>query len=145
MKQATINNYLFFPGDTEDALQYYQRHLGATIDLLMRFSDSPEPIPEGMVPEGYENKVMHCEFTIGDCKIMASDGCGGEVKTADRGFSLALTIPCEDEARRVFNALADGGEIQMPLEKTFWSPLFGQVKDKFGIAWMVMLPSPEEL
>ncbi|GAA3916880.1 YciI family protein [Litoribacillus peritrichatus] len=138
MQKAQVNNYLFFSGCCEEALAFYQTHLGARVDMLLRFNESPEPMPEGMLPPGYEEKVMHCEFAIGDMTIYASDGCGDEGAFA--GFNLALTIDSEEEARRVFEVLADGGTVRMPLEKTFWSPLYGQVVDKFGMGWIVMLP-----
>lgn len=137
-KNYQCNTYLFFNGQCEQAIEYYQNKLGATLNLLMRFNESPEPMPEGMLPQGYENKVMHCEFTLGANRFLATDyDCQG---SSIGGFSLALTVNTAEEAHRVFNALADGGNIQMPLSETFWSPLYGQVTDKFGIAWMVMLP-----
>ena len=106
--------------------------------MLMRFSDCSDPLPEGMLAPGFENKVMHCEFTLGDSKVLASDGCGDG--TTLSGFSLALTVATADDAHRVFAALAQGGQITMPLAETFWSPLYGQLIDQFGVAWMVMLP-----
>lgn len=141
MQKATLNNYLFFSGRCEEALTYYEQHVGAKIGLKMRFSESPDPIPDGMVPPNFDDKIMHCEFTIGDSKILASDGCGDGDKLS--GFSLALTVNTEADAHRVFSALAEGGQINMPLAETFWSPLYGQVTDQFGVAWMVMLPSTE--
>ena len=138
MQHSTLNNYLFFSGRCEEALNYYVQHVGAKISMLMRFSDSPEPFPEGMLAPGFENKVMHCEFTLGDTKVLASDGCGDGTKLS--GFSLALTVATAAEAHRVFAALAKDGQINMPLAETFWSPLYGQVTDQFGMAWMVMLP-----
>lgn len=139
MQTAHVCNYLFFAGRTEEALEYYQQHLYAKVGLLMRFNESPDPIPDGAIPENFSDKVMHCEFSIGDMKIFASDGCGDDASFA--GFSLSITIDSEQEAHRAFNALADGGTVRMPLQETFWSPLYGQVVDKFGVAWMVMLPS----
>lgn len=138
MQQATMNSYLFFSGRCEEALNYYQEHLGASISMLMRFSDSPEPLPEDALTPGFEDKVMHCEFNIANIKLFASDGCGDGTEIS--GFSLALTLNDPDEAHRVFNALAKNGQINMPLTETFWSPLYGQVTDQFGVAWMVMLP-----
>lgn len=138
MQQATMNSYLFFSGRCEEALTYYQEHLGASISMLMRFSDSPEPLPEDALTPGFEDKVMHCEFSIANIKLFASDGCGDGTEIS--GFSLALTLNDPDEAHRVFNALAKNGQINMPLTETFWSPLYGQVTDQFGVAWMVMLP-----
>ncbi|MCB1852433.1 MAG: VOC family protein [Gammaproteobacteria bacterium] len=138
LRQAKVNNYLFFSGRCEEALDYYCRHLGARIELLFRFGDSPEPIPEGAIPPDFDNKVMHAEFTLGDTRLFASDGCS--INGPVGGFSLALTLTVEEAVRRAFTALADGGSIVMPLEPTFWSPLYGQVNDRFGISWMVMMP-----
>lgn len=142
MQKAKINTYLFFSGRCDEALEYYQKHLGANVELLMRFNESPDPLPEELLQAGFEDKVMHCEFSIGDMRILASDGCNDADSFS--GFNLALTLSSEDEAQRVFSALADGGSVRMPLEKTFWSPLYGQVTDKFGMGWMVMLPPAAE-
>jgi PhnB protein len=132
-----IQPYLFFNGCCEEALEFYRTALGAEVTIVMRFKDSPEPHP-GMGPE-HANKVMHANFRIGDSVIMASDGrCQG--KASFEGFSLSLTVPTEAEADRIFGALADGGEVDMPLGKTFWSPRFGMVTDRFGIGWMITLP-----
>lgn len=138
MQQAAMNNYLFFSGRCEEAINYYKEHIGAKIGMLMRFSDSPEPLPEELLAPGFENKIMHCEFTVADSKILASDGCDDGTNMS--GFSLALTLNDQEQAHRVFNALAKNGQINMPLAETFWSPLYGQVTDQFGVAWMVMLP-----
>jgi len=91
-----------------------------------------------MVPPGSENKVMHSSFRIGDTTVMASDGnCTG--KPAFQGFSLSLTVANEGEAERLFSALGNGGQVQMPLTKTFFSPRFGMVADRFGVSWMVVV------
>ena len=104
----------------------------------MRFKDSPEPSQPGMVPPGSENKVMHASFRVGETTVMASDGrCQGQPNF--HGFSLAITAPNEGEAERLFNALGEGGEVQMPLTKTFFSPRFGMVADRFGVSWMVVV------
>lgn len=132
----TIQPYLFFDGRAEEAIDFYKRTVGAQVEMMLRFKDSPEPCPEGMVPPGSENKVMHASFKVGDSMVMASDGnCGG--KATFQGFSLSYTVPDEKAADRVFAALADGGQVQMPLNKTFFSPRFGMVADKFGVSWMV--------
>jgi len=133
-----IQPYLFFDGRCEEAVDFYKRTLGAEVEMLMRFKDSPEPPRPGMVPPGSENKVMHTSFRIGDTSVMASDGnCTG--KPSFNGFSLSITVPNEGEAERVFAALGDGGQVQMPLAKTFFSPKFGMVADKFGVSWMVIV------
>lgn len=142
MQKVDVRNYLFFSGRCEEALRFYQQHLSAQVNFMMRFSESPEPMPEGMLQSGFENKIMHSEFSLGNVRVMASDGCNDAEKFS--GFRLALTIADEAEAHRVFNALAsNGGKADMPLTKTFWSPLYGQVTDQFGVGWMVMLPGEE--
>lgn len=131
-----VEPYLFFDGRCEEALNFYREKLGAEISMMMRFSESPEPCDPNMVQPGSENKVLHATFHIGDSTVMASDGnCTGEPKF--KGFSLALTVPDTKTADRMFAALADGGQVQMPLTKTFYSPSFGMVADRFGVSWMV--------
>jgi PhnB protein len=131
-----VQPYLFFDGRCEEAVEFYRRVLGAEVTMLMRFKDSPEPPPPGMVPSGSENKVMHTSIRIGETTVMASDGrCEG--RPSFQGFALSLTVADEAEADRVFAALADGGQVQMPLAKTFWSPRFGMVADRFGVSWMI--------
>ena len=130
-----VQPYLFFDGRCEEAVEFYKRTLGAQVSLLMRYNESPEPHPPGMVPLGFDNKVMHTTFKIGDSTIMAADDCTGH--PTFQGFSLSLTPKTEAEADRLFAALADGGKVQMPLMKTFFSPRFGMVADRFGLHWMI--------
>lgn len=135
-----VEVYLFFNGRCEEALEFYKKALGAEVTMLMRFKDSPEPPQPGMVPPGAENKIMHVSFRVGDVTVMASDGrCTGQNNF--EGFSLSLTVPNEAEADRKFAALAEGGQVQMPLTKTFWSPRFGMVTDRFGVGWMISVAS----
>jgi PhnB protein len=133
-----VQPYLFFDGRCEEALEFYREALGAEVEMLMRFRDSPEPPPPGMVPPGSENKVMHAAFRIGDSTIMASDGNCGQQPRFD-GFSLSVSAPDAAGAQRMFAALADGGEVRMPLGPTFFSPCFGMVADRFGVGWMVIV------
>lgn len=135
MKTPYIQPYLFFGGRCEEALTYYSTALGAQVDFLMRYKESPEPMPPGRLPAGFENKVMHATFHIGSTTLMASDGC--EEGARFEGFSLSLALPTEAEVNRAFAALAEGGKVEMPLTKTFWSPRLGMVTDRFGIGWMV--------
>jgi len=131
-----VEAYLFFDGRCEEALEFYRRALGAEVTMLMRFKDSPERHEQSMVPPGAEDKVMHARFRIGDTTVLASDGrCLGQPNF--QGFSLSLTVPHEAEADRLFAALADGGQVRMPLAKTFFSPRFGMLADRFGVAWMI--------
>jgi PhnB protein len=136
-----VQPYLFFDGRAEEAIEFYKRALGAQVTMLMRFKDSPEPQPPGMLPPGSEHKVMHASFTIGDATVMASDGnCAG--KPSFSGVSLSLTAKDVPEAERLFAALADGGQPQVPLAETFFSPRFGMVADRFGVSWMVVVAPP---
>ena len=131
-----VQPYLFFNGRCEEAVEFYRQALGAEVEFMLRFKESPEPHPPGMIPPGHENKIMHCSFRIGATTLMASDGCSAE-QPAFEGFSLSLTVPSAAEADRAFAALAAGGQVRMPLAKTFWSPRFGMVQDRFGVGWMI--------
>jgi PhnB protein len=131
-----VQPYLFFDGRCEEAVDYYRNTLGAEVAMLMRFKDSPEPPQPGMVPPGSEDKVMHTSFRIGETTVLASDGrCLG--RPSFQGFSLSLTVPNDAEAERLFASLADSGQVQMPLTKTFFSSRFGMVADRFGVSWMI--------
>ncbi|HJV84240.1 MAG TPA: VOC family protein [Noviherbaspirillum sp.] len=133
-----VQPYLFFNGRAEEAFEFYRRALGAEVTALMRYKDAPEAPPPGVIPPGSENKVMHASLRIGSSTIMASDGhCSGQI--AFQGFSLSLDFPDEQSARKAFDALADGGTVQMPIGKTFFSPCFGMVMDRFGMGWMVIV------
>lgn len=137
LQQTVVQPYLFFSGRCEEALAFYEQALDANVIMKMRFSESPDPVPEGMLQARFENKIMHASFTVGKMTIMASDGCDG--KSSFDGFRLALTLPTEAAAEIAFEALAGGGKVDMPLMKTFWSPRYGMVTDKFGLGWMVMV------
>jgi PhnB protein len=135
-----VQAYLMFNGRTEEAIEFYRKAVGAEVNMLMRFKEAPEQPPPGMIPEGWGDKVMHSSFKVGDAELMASDGCqaGG---AAFSGISLALTVKTEEEAERAFNALSEGGQVTMPLAKTFFSPRFGTLTDRFGVSWMVIVPA----
>lgn len=133
-----VQAYLFFDGRCDEAIEFYRKVLGAEVTMLMRYKDNPEPPQPGMVPPGSENKVMHSSFRVGDTTVMASDGrCMG--KPNFQGFALSLTVADAGEAERLFAALADGGQVQMPLGKTFFSPSFGMLADRFGVGWMIIV------
>jgi PhnB protein len=130
-----VQPYLFFDGRCEEAIAFYRGALGAEVTMLMRFKDSPEP-QQCPVPPGAEDKVMHASLRIGETTVMASDGrCEG--RPSFQGFSLSLSVPDEAEAERLFGALADGGQVQMPLTRTFFASRFGMVADRFGVSWMI--------
>ena len=135
MTGTTITPYLDFAGRCNEALEFYRKALGAEVEVLVRFNESPEPPPPGMLQAGFEKKVMHSSFRVRGVSLMATDGCNDKSKLD--GFQLALALPTEADARRAFDALADGGSVQMPLSKTFWSPCFGMLTDRFGVRWMV--------
>jgi PhnB protein len=136
-----IQPYLFFDGRCEEAVEFYRRALGAEVEMLMRYNESPEPPPPGAVAPGSEEKVMHASLRIGETTVMASDGsCQGQPDF--QGFSLSIAVPDVAQAERVFQALAEGGQVQMPLAETFWSPAFGMVADRFGVSWMVNVVRP---
>ena len=126
-----LQPYLFFEGRCDEAVEFYRDALGAEVTILMRYKEGPEPCSPGT-----EEKVMHASLRIGDTIVSASDGrCSG--KASFQGFALSLTVPNAAEAERQFAALSAGGQVQMPLTKTFFSPSFGMVADRFGVFWMV--------
>jgi PhnB protein len=130
-----VQPYLFLDGRCEEAIEFYRKALGAEVLTMMRFKDNPQP---AMNPPGSGEKVMHASMRIGDATVMASDGrCQGQ--PSFQGFALSLTVPNETEAERLFGALGEGGQVQMPLMKTFFSPRFGMVADRFGVSWMIVV------
>ena len=132
-----VQPYLFFDGHCDEALAFYGKALGAEVTVLMRYKDSPEPAAPGMLPPGFENKVMHANFSIGETQLMASDGrSSGQPKF--EGVSLTITTADEAEGERVFAALAEGGQVQMPMAPSFFAKRFGMVADRFGVSWMVI-------
>ncbi len=143
MTTTLIQPYLFYGGRCEEAIAFYRQTLGAQVEMLMRHSESPDPHPPGMLAPGFEQKVMHATIRIGGAVLMLSDGCDGQSRFD--GFRLSLALATEAEAQRAFAGLAEGGQVQLPLGKTFWSPCFGMVTDRFGVGWMVSVagePAP---
>jgi len=132
-----VQSYLFFEGRTEEAIEFYKKAVGAKVEMLMRNKESPEPPPPGM--KAPPEKIMHAAFRIGDTQVLASDGmCSGS--PSFQGFSLTLDARDDAEAKRFFAALAEGGQVKMPLTPTFFSSNFGMLTDRFGLGWMVMAP-----
>lgn len=136
-----IQPYLFFEGRAEEAAEFYRKALGAEVEMMLRFKDGPPPSADAeqngcATAPSDMNKIMHMTLRIGDSTLLASDGnCSG--KPNFQGISLSLTVANPAEAERKFNALADGGQVQMPLGATFFSPSFGMVADRFGVSWMI--------
>ena len=134
-----VQPYLNFNGRAQEAIDFYKRALGAEVQMLMHFKDCPEPQQGPMMSPENKDKVMHAALKIGDTTVFASDGrCSGA--TSFQGISLSIDANNEADAKRMFGALADGGQVQMPLTKTFFSPSFGMVADRFGVNWMVIVP-----
>src|SRR5262245_14250659 len=131
-----LQPYLFFNGRCEEAIEFYQRAVGAKVEMLMRHRDMPEPNAAPPPPD-MANKVLHAAFRIGDTTVLASDG-RSDGQPRFEGFSLALSAPSDVEAQRLFAALSDGGVVHQPLIKTFFSSQFGLVADRFGVSWMVL-------
>ena len=142
MKTTLVQPYLAFRGRCQEALEFYRTALGAEVEMMMFYKDSPEPMPPGKLPPGYEEKVMHATFRIGGSTLMAADESAEDAGFG--GFSLSLDVPTEAEADRAFAALSDGGKVKMPLTKTFWSPRFGMLTDRFGLGWMISVATCKE-
>lgn len=146
----SVQPYLFFNGRAEEAIEFYKKAIDAKVEMLLRFGENPDKgkaPPEGASgcgPMPDDNKVMHSSLRIGaDGLIMISDGMGaGSLEF--KGISLTLPVRTEAECTKLFNALADGGQVQMPLAKTFFSPLLGCVGDKFGVSWMVIVDTQQK-
>ena len=133
-----VQPYLFFDGRCDEALDFYKKAVGATVEMLMRFKDSPD---QSMVTPESREKVMHCNFRIGDSVVLASDGqCNG--KPTFQGVALVINAKDDAEAERVFGALGEGGQVQMPIIETFFASRFGMVADRFGVGWMILVPQP---
>jgi PhnB protein len=135
-----LEPYLSFNGRCDEAIDFYTKALGAEVEMILRFSECPDPMPPGMLPPGFEQKVMHSCLKIGGTNLMASDGMSAEPQSFS-GFSLSLSARDRAEAERLFAALSDGGQVKMPLGKTFFAEHFGMVADRFGVEWMVIVPS----
>jgi PhnB protein len=132
-----VQPYLFFNGRCEEAIEFYKAALGAKVERMMRFSENPEKPQNPARAPADPNKIMHASFRIGDSLVMGSDGMA-DGKPEFKGFSLTLEVKSEAEAKKTFDALAQGGQVHQPLIRTFFSPAFGMVQDKFGVGWMVM-------
>jgi PhnB protein len=135
-----VQSYLFFNGRCEEAIEFYKKALGAKVEMMMRFKEAPA---DHQCSPGTENNIMHSCLRIGDTAVMASDGMA-QGKPEFKGFSLALNAKTAAEADRLFGALSEGGQVQMPLGETFFSPRFGVVADKFGVGWMVVVEQPAQ-
>jgi len=129
-----FDTYLFFDGNCAEAMRFYERTLGGKIEMMMTHAESPM---RDQAPPGSADRIMHARLVIDGRALMASDGMVGQSYEGMKNFSLSLAYPTAAEAQRVFNALAEGGKITMPLQKTFWAEAFGMLVDRFGTPWMV--------
>lgn len=135
-----VTPYLFLDGRAEEAIKFYQRALGAEVGMMMRFKESPDGQP-GSIPAGSGEKIMHASISVGGHMLMLSDGnCRG--KPVFQGVALSLGAGSDAEADKLFGALGEGGQIQMPMTSTFFASRFGMVADKFGVSWMVIHEKP---
>jgi len=130
-----VQPYITFDGRCEEALEFYKKSIGAEVTGLIRWKESPDK--DMKAPPGYEEKVMNAAFRIGETALMADDGMGSQTKAEFKGMTLVIEVADDAEAKRVFMALGEGGNVTMPLAKTFWSSSFGMLTDKFGVPWMV--------
>ena len=132
-----LQPYLSFEGRCEEAIAFYKQAVGAEVEMMMRFSDAPDQPPPGTMPPGSENKIMHAGLKIDGSAVGMTDGyCSGKAGQF-QGISLTLVTRDEQKAERAFAALAEGGQVMMPLAKTFFSKSFGSLTDRFGVSWMV--------
>jgi PhnB protein len=130
-----VQPYLAFEGRCDEAIAFYKKAIGAKVEMLMRFKDSPD---QSMISPGNADKVMHAALRAGDAMLLMSDGrCTGSANF--HGIALALTASSDADAKRIFDALAEGGKVNMPMAKTFFSSNFGMLSDKFGVGWMVLV------
>jgi PhnB protein len=130
----TLDSYIFFDGRCAEAMRYYEQTLGGKLEALLTYGDSPEP---EHCPAGAKDLVMHARLVLDGRALMASDNPPGHPASPMSGFSLSLQYPSAEEARRIFDALSQGGEVRMSMQKTFWTEAFGMVVDRFGTPWMV--------
>lgn len=130
-----VQPYLAFEGRCDEAIEFYKKAIGAKVEMLMRFKEAPD---QSMITPANADKVMHAALRAGDAILLMSDGrCTGSANF--HGIALALSVSTDADAERVFEALSDGGKVNMPLQKTFFSSRFGMLADKFGVGWMVLV------
>ena len=134
-----VQPYLTFEGRCEEAIEFYKKALGAKVEVMMRFKDAPEPPPADCKPAD-PNKIMHASFKVGETTVMASDGMMQGKAPKFEGFALSVDFKSKPEAERAFGALSEGGKVTQPLTKTFFSPAFGMLADRFGVHWIVIVP-----
>ena len=138
---TSLDPYLFFDGTCAEAMRFYEKALGGKLEAMMTHADAP---PSAGVPPGSPERIMHASLALGDRRIMASDTMKGDAYAGMHGFSIALSYPSVDEAKKVFATLSEGGKVNMPMGPTFWVESFGMAVDRFGTAWMVSGGKPAQ-
>ena len=136
---ATVNVYLTFNGDCEEAFTFYKSVLGGEFPMMSRFSEMPPDAGPPVAPE-HANRIMHVSLPISKETVLMGSDTGGEWATnfkQGNNFSISITAESKEEADRFFNGLSEGGQVTMPMDSTFWGDYFGMFSDKFGINWMV--------
>jgi len=131
--------HLSFNGDCEEALHFYEKTLGGKIEFMAKYEGTPA---ETQVPGDWRKKIMHATFSVSGQTVMAVDAPTGHYKKP-QGFAVSINVDDQEEAQRIFKALSESGVVQMPMQKTFWSPAFGMVTDRFGTPWMVNCENPK--
>ena len=137
---SKVAPYLFFDGNCAEAMRFYERTLGGKLETMFKAGEGPP----GSAPPGTENRIMHAHLSLGDSHLMASDWMSPEPYERMQGFHVSLHCSSVEEGRRSFEALAEGGKVHMPFEKTFWAEGFGMLADRFGTPWMVNVDAPRE-
>ena len=135
-----LNMYLNFPGNCAEALGFYEQHLGAKILSKFTFDEMPEP--KHLPPGVKGSNILHARFQLGDQEMMASDGPGERVQPM-RSAYVAIRLDSTPEAERIYKVLSEGGEVFMPIAETFFAFRFAQLRDKFGINWMILHEHPQ--
>lgn len=140
-----VNTYLIFNGNCEEAFQFYKSVFGGEFQYVGKYKDAPPEDGGEVVSEEDSNRIMHVSLPIGSSVLMGSDSHSkfGDVGFGDN-FSISISAESTEEADKIFGGLTDEGRVDMPMQKTFWSPYFGMLKDKFGVNWMIDLANCDE-
>lgn len=139
MSTPTLDPYLNFDGNCAEAMRFYEKTLGGKLEMMMKMSESPDPsmCPPPGSPAEVADRILHASLLLGQQRILASDTMPGQTYEGQKGVALTLSYETVDEARKVFDTLATGGRVDMPLAETFWAKTFGAVVDRFGTCWLI--------
>jgi len=137
-----LDTYIFFDGNCAEAMRFYEKTLGAKLEMMMTQAEAP---PSAGMPPGSPDRILHASLAFGDRRLMASDTMGGEEFKGMHGFALSLSYPTADEGKKVFDAMSAGGKVTMPMGPTFWVESFGMLVDRFGTSWMINAGKPAQM